>query len=452
MAGLRRVRARPASRWRLIALLAILATLVALAGAGVVQVGETFRRAFLHGFPVYEFARLRAAAVGAAGAAGQIVPNRLAHRQNLSGAGERTVTTPNNDTLYSSAWLDLSGGPVVLSLPPLPDRYHSVALIDVYTDNIAVLGTRDGGGRGGRVMIVGPDWQGMAPEGARLIRATTNDIWMLIRVLVTGESDLADARTAQAAFQLEAAEVGRPFLHTVPTDPGPSDFINVVGEMLGRSPIPSDAARRSAGLDALGIGPGARFDELGWWARQVWHFGLPLARARLDNPGGPDLFQGWTRPVPGVGNAGDNDAVRARVALIGFGALPPEEAIYYRCVTDGSARPLEGSQRYRLHLAAGGPPADGFWSVSLYERTPDGRLFFHDNPLARHALGDRSPGLVRNADGSIDILIQAQMPAGGPSNWLPAPSGRFELALRAYLPSPALAGGDWSPPALEALP
>ena len=436
----------------LILLLAGLATLGAVGVFGVVQVSDTFKRAFLHGFPVYEFARMRAAAVGTAGAPGAVPTNRLVHRPNLTGAGDRTVTTPNNDTLYSVAWLDLSGGPALLTLPALPTRYHSVALIDVYTDNIAVLGSRDGGGQGGRVMIVGPDWRGSPPADARLIRATTNDLWLLVRVLVTGLDDLAAARAAQGSFTLEGAAVARPFGRAVPLNPDPEEFVGVVAEMLARGPVPTTAAARSAGLAIHGMAPEAQFARLSWWVRLVWRVGLPLARARLDNPGGPEMSGGWTVPVAGIGNAGDNDALRARVALVGFGALPAEEAVYYRATADGAGQALDGGRRYRLHLGAGGPPVDGFWSVGLYERTADGRLYFHANALDRYALGDRSPGLLRNPDGSIDILIQHAAPAGDVSNWLPAPPGPFELTLRAYLPRLEVRDGRWSPPTLDIIP
>lgn len=436
----------------LILMLAGLALLSAAGVLGMAQARDTFRRAFLHGFPVYEFARMRAAAIGAPGAAGTATVNHLLHRPNLTGAADRTVTTPNNDTLYSAAWLDLSGGPVLLTLPALPTRYHSVALIDAYTDNIAVLGSRDGGGRGGRVMVAGPDWQGSVPADVRFIRATTNDLWLLIRVLVTGPDDLASARAAQAAFTLDGPAALRPFAHAVPLNPGPAEFVDVVGEMLARSPTPTAATARSVGLAAYGVAPGARFAGLSWWARLVWRLGLPLARARLDNPGGPELAGGWTVPVAGIGNAGENDALRARVALVGFGALPAEEAVYYRGSTDGAGQVLDGGRRYRLHLGSGGPPVDGFWSVGIYERTAEGRLYFHANALDRHALGDRSPGLVRNPDGSIDILLQHDAPAGDRGNWLPAPPGHFELTLRAYLPRQEVRDGRWSPPALNALP
>ena len=42
-----------------------------------------------------------------------------------------------------------------------------------------------------------------------------------------------------------------------------------------------------------------------------------------------------------------------------------------------------------------------FWSLSAYEVAPNGRAIPVDNPLGRHAVGDRTSGLVHGADGSL---------------------------------------------------
>ena len=95
-----------------------------------------------------------------------------------------------------------------------------------------------------------------------------------------------------------------------------------------------------------------------------------------------------------------------------------------------------------------------FWSLSMYQVEADGRLFFTDNPIARYAISDRSTGLVKNADGSLDIIVQQAEPtdAAQKANWLPAPAGPLRLMLRAYLPAPELAQGRVPLPTVEKLP
>ena len=102
--------------------------------------------------------------------------------------------------------------------------------------------------------------------------------------------------------------------------------------------------------------------------------------------------------------------------------------------------------------ADGHLPVSSFWSLSLYEATPDGQFFFTDNPLARYAIGDRTQGLVAAPDGSLDIWIGHTDPGGEcTANWLPAPAGPFALFMRAYLPkTELLEGGYRLPPVVAA--
>ncbi|MFN7398776.1 MAG: DUF1254 domain-containing protein, partial [Sandaracinobacter sp.] len=182
-----------------------------LLGAGVALLANWGRdiaartaSAALKAYPVYAVARtesetrFRARPDAAADASG------LRHISRLSGPRDRWVTTPNSDTLYSSAFLDLSEGPVELDIPALPGRYHSVALMDARTDNWLILGTRDGEqpARTIRLEFGDGDKGARLPEGARIpttYRAPTDRVWLLIRVLVDGPEDLAAAQAAQRA-------------------------------------------------------------------------------------------------------------------------------------------------------------------------------------------------------------------------------------------------------------
>ncbi|MFV0476132.1 MAG: DUF1214 domain-containing protein, partial [Pikeienuella sp.] len=111
------------------------------------------------------------------------------------------------------------------------------------------------------------------------------------------------------------------------------------------------------------------------------------------------------------------------------------EATYLRH-SGVNGRAVIGGYLWRLHCPAGeGLPAASFGSLSLFEPTPEGVFVFVDHEVRRYAIGDRTPGLRHNADGSLDIWISAKNPgADRESNWLPAPPGPFHLFLRAYLP------------------
>ena len=106
---------------------------------------------------------------------------------------------------------------------------------------------------------------------------------------------------------------------------------------------------------------------------------------------------------------------------------------------DADGRPLTGACRYLLRFAAEAtPPAHGFWSLTA-RAADDGSV---------HSTGDLQ-GLALDLDGSLPIHIQYAPPARRHrSNWLPAPPGRFSIALKLYWPAEQALRHDWSPPAV----
>lgn len=119
-----------------------------------------------------------------------------------------------------------------------------------------------------------------------------------------------------------------------------------------------------------------------------------------------------------------------------------EEAAYWTARVDGSGQRLSGRHEYVLQFAAGQlPPNDAFWSLTVTDVVG----YMVSNPLHRSSVDDRT-GLVKNADGSIDIHLQHKAPVGHEQNWLPTPSGRFKLMLRAYLPAAAILDGTYRVP------
>ena len=94
------------------------------------------------------------------------------------------------------------------------------------------------------------------------------------------------------------------------------------------------------------------------------------------------------------------------------------------------------------------PPAGAFWSLIAYDLKTRNLI---ENPLKRYSIGDRTPGLKKNADGSLDIYLQKDQPAAGASNWLPVGEGPFMLVVRIYEPGPSVFDGSYKLPALETL-
>lgn len=411
---------------------------------------DPFERAFFFAFPLYEQARIEQERTGAVGKPGKL--NVIAHRSQLMDHTSHQVTAPNNDTVYSSVFLELSGGPVELNVPSSTDRYFSLAFMSAFTDVFAYVGTRATKGRGGRYWIVGPGWKGVAPGDVKLIHAPSNDVWALMRTLVDGPADLAAAQAFQNALTLSVA-ADRPPPRGFDAAAGdvndPVKFLSLVNEVIARSPGGGGQFGRASQFTAQGIGaPGLPSQAV----LDRWRTTIPGALETLR-----ETFRfrdyavdGWSYQPPGIGDFGTNDQLRAAVALGGIAALGEEEAMYFHANFDGAGEPLMGSTPYRWRVPPGGVPVDAFWSLTMYEVTPEGRYFFTENPIGRYAIGDRTPGLIKDADGGFEILIQRDRPSGTmAANWLPAPPGRMRLALRAYLPRPELRARTWRVPALR---
>jgi hypothetical protein len=154
---------------------------------------------------------------------------------------------------------------------------------------------------------------------------------------------------------------------------------------------------------------------------------------------------GWTT-IFGCGEPGNGMAFKAACANKLPAVNIPQEAVYWMTSADGAGQTLSGQHDYIMHFPAGGlPPNNAFWSLTM----GDAQNHFVSNPINRYSVSDRS-GLVPNIDGSVDIYIQNTAPAGHASNWLPAPSDKFNLWLRVYVPGAAILDGLYKvPPVVE---
>jgi hypothetical protein len=419
-------------------------------GQAANPVDDPFERAFYYAFPLYEFARIQQNRTGAVdGRPGRL--NTIVHRSQLLDHTSRIVTAPNNDTIYSSSFLELSGGPVEISAPGSTDRYFSIAFMQAFTDVFAYIGTRATRGQGGRYWIVGPQWTGEAPDGVQVIRSPTNDAWMLMRALVDGPDDLPAARAFQERLTVSLPPgrgPARGYAIAARDVNDPANFLAVANEVIARSPGGAGQLARAPRFAAQGLGgAGAPAPEMAERYRAV----IPAALETLR-----EVFRfrdysvgGWSYQPPGIADFGENDRLRAAVALGGVAALGEAEAMYFHANYDASGTRLDGGNSYRWRVPPGGVPVDAFWSLTMYTVTPEGRYFFVENPINRYSIGDRTPGLVVGPDGSFDILIQRQAPDGAmAANWLPAPEGPLRLALRAYLPRAQLRNRTWRVPPL----
>ena len=394
--------------------------------------------------------------------------NRFSHIRAFPAADFKMVVRPNFDTLYSSGWLDLREGPVVVSAPDTDGRYYMLPMLDMWTDVFASPGKRTSGTAASSWAVVPPGWEGTLPEGVERIDAPTPVVWIIGRTQTNGAHDYDAVHQVQDGYALRRLSPSSTDDASVEVDPdvdmvtAPLDLVNA---MSGREyfalgarlmkihpPHVTDWSVTSR-MRRLGFVPGEDFDPTGL---------EPTVAAAID--AAPRAAQaaltaqlatmatvknGWQMNVNAIGVYGNFYAKRAIVAMVGLGANPPEDAVYPLLMSDGDGEHVDGSRDYVLHFEHDSlPPVDAFWSVTMY----DEHGFQVANEIDRFAIGDRD-ALRYNDDGSLDLFIQHANP--GPektSNWLPAPQGPLGITMRLYAPRASILSGEWSPPPLQRVP
>ncbi|MET3181435.1 UNVERIFIED_ORG: hypothetical protein ABIC43_004604 [Variovorax guangxiensis] len=424
--------------------------------------------AIVYAFPLYEMSRMRAATspqrTDIAGEAPK--PRRwcnvFTHARQLLGAGKSRVVTPNNDTLYTNAWLDLGDGPLVIDVPDTAGRYYVLGLLDFYTNPFAHIGQRLTGTAARSFLVTPPGWRGEVPaafrEAGSHVEAPTRWLWVIGRILVDGPQDVPAVNALQDGFIVrtpgdwQAGKTSSMPKHFDPAcDPkaplSAEHFAAQVNRALRENPSPARDAGLIARFAALGLGPDA--DALDDTQRSVLQDALDAVLPRLRGAqSGSTAPSGWVQMPLVEGSFGDDHLARALVALKYIGMLESREATYPLAWNDASGRKLNGSGRYTLRFAPGTlPPVEAFWSLTMYDSRD---YMLVDNPIDRYAIGDRTPDLRRDADGGLTLHIQHARPEGeaAQANWLPAPAGDFYLCLRAYVPREEMLDGRYALPAL----
>lgn len=394
--------------------------------------------AYVWGYPLVVMHRTRALHCS------RVPLGRLNHRSDLATPASRSVVAPNNDTLYSSGWFDLRAGDLVLEVPPMDDprRYWSVMVLDAYT-NVSYVCRRTHGAGGATVRLTLDPATETPRDATDVLPVATATAWILGRVLVEGPHDLEAAHAIQQGI-------------VVHTPSGHPDGLTIAG---GRpNEVHTAGAEFFAELAAaIAVDPPA-----------VWHpQPVPAVRHVIDDPasltdderaeavargeqqvagrglGTDKTANGWGTRTRGS-DFGDDVLTRAACAKFVLAGHHPVENRSYIARADASGATLDGDRGVVLRFPKdGGPPCTGFWSLTVYG--PD--MFLVDNAIDRYSIGDRTPGLLRDSDGSLSITI------GGPhpddvSNWLPAPSGGYGLGLRVYEGGPEVVDATWFPPAL----
>jgi hypothetical protein len=401
--------------------------------------------------------------------------NHLDNQARVYTYKDTAIVTPNSDTPYSMAWMDLRAEPIVLSVPAVdPKRYYSVQLCDGNTYNYGYIGSRATGSEAGDYMMVGPDWKGATPPGIKKVfQSGTQFSLAIFRTQLFNPEDLDNVVKVQAGYKMQplSAYLKQPAKTAAPAVDFPkidkelvkTNFFEYLDFVLQFAPPQENEKEIRAALAKIGVGPGKTFNFKDLPLEQKLEIGLGMKEGEKKveeavAKAGKSINGWFISSLAGDSAHYNGDwLLRAVCAKAGIYANDAVEATYPLARVDADGQKLDGSKNnYTLTFPPGQlPPVNAFWSVTMY----DGKTqLLIENPINRYLIN--SPMLANmktNADGSLTLYIQNKSPgADKEANWLPAPNGEIYFVMRLYWPkteAPSIlpAGdGTWKPPAIVA--
>jgi hypothetical protein len=416
-------------------------------------------QAFLWGYPLRYYSLSTPKGI----VAGGTYINDFRRFPELKTAKDRFVVTPNNVTVDAYGTLDLTAEPVVVFVPALTEpRWYLVQIGDSFDEVARNIGGIKGP-QPGVYLITGPDFAGAVPGDMTEVRLRTKIGVAAVRILAKGAADLPKAVEAQEGFHLmplsaylrdglaHKAPAERPLMATYDSK-APEDlrFFDELGyAMSQRLPASADsddtlvASFRQIGLS---VGKGFEWHTLDEPTRRGLARAAKAGEQIVDRKweAAGETANGWKYTFSG-GRAGYDPGLRAALIKYELGAQLSDQVLYPNTAVDDKGEGLTGERKYVLRFDAGKlPPVSVFWNMAMYGSD----MLFVENEFDRYSIGSTTDGLKPDADGSLTILIQKDRPADT-SNWLPAPSGPFNLTMRLYGPETPVLDGSYRLPAVR---
>jgi hypothetical protein len=379
--------------------------------------------------------------------------------------------TPNTSLRYLYVFLNTKDdGPVVLDLPPAANGSSLLGTIaDAWQVPLTDIGFE---GKGGKYLVLPPDYTGEVPSGYVSVRSKTYNTFTTIRSIVASNSEEDERKGDVLVKQIKVyslAHAGNPpaqrFVDM--TDIMYDGLVHYdesiyysLAVMLNEEQVQPEDLQMMGMLLPLGIEKGKDFKPdtatvaqlksaaaeahawllaklptfvENWWPGSQWK--VPVAPIAVQTG-----FK-WT-----VANYFDVDS-----RGIGFASffLPPTKlgggSFYLGANFDGGSQPLRGENTYRLHVPPN-VPVSQFWALTVYN-SDTSALFLNSTRPTRDSL---DKGMRKNADGSVDIYIGPKAPAGQESNWIYTPAGTSWFPwFRFYGPEKALFDKSWKMPDIE---
>lgn len=336
--------------------------------------------------------------------------NQLHHSRELIDHTFKGVVGPNNDTLYSKATVDVSQGPVVLTMPEVKGRYGSVLQLDSMHYEVGVDVNK-----AGKTVWVRKEYTGPIPKHDRLYRINSDLMYILIRTEVVDNNDVADVHKLQDQMKLEG-KVRQAKDIFPPLD---ADFVSRANSLLKDTTL-SEANKKNAECYAsIGILSDTKIDrkilDKAVENGQAW---MKANESNLDT-----AYFNSEENTPKK----DHQKGRAIANYLWHLAFQAKHADYPNIEFDSEGKVLNGDHVYTMTFNKD-MPVNAFWSMTTYIK--DTKLFVPNDDKI-YKVGDKT--VVLNEDGkTITITYSATHPENA-TNWQPTPTGKdFYIGVRLY--------------------
>jgi len=386
--------------------------------------------------------------------------NEFRHQRSIANGSEDEFVNAGSDFLYSTAVIDLTGGPVTLQSGDFRKRWFGVQLLDPHMETIENFGTRRTGSQIVRTVICGPGQTANECGDTEIIRCASHYMYMVARIAVVTDEALEPVHALQNSLEIQAmTDAGIAGLSrrgvdsqqyldqfrqrtSVPCSDGLKFYQELAAVLCHVSPRSHETMLRAL-LSQIGIHSGQPFDEKNLSPAVVE--GLIDARRSADSILGAKFYEvgkqinGWGF-VRDIGRYRDDYILRALVARHGIWANVPEESLYFIARTDATGKPLTGINTYRIQFEKDAlPDVEAFWSLSYYDQ--NGRIPI--DTVAPSFLNSGSDSLKYDAKGGVTVQLGPVAPQPDLNiNWLPTQPQPFSLNLRCYQPTEAFRSGD----------
>jgi hypothetical protein len=400
--------------------------------------------------------------------------NQIAYWSRLPDWKIQTLT-PNPDAIYLTPFINTAEvGPVVLEIPPADEGSITGTVMDVWQcalEDVGPAGVDQG--QGGKYLILPPGYPDTVPAGYIPMQSDTYQGYALLRSIPKSGSEADVAKAVAYGKRIKLYPLSQA------ATPAATTFVDVV-DVVYDSTITYDLRffeslnrivqaepwleRDKAMIDQLksiGVEKGKPFnpdpktkDMLNDAAREAHAWLVARYEASLSpyydgghwaRPGSRELFEGqatfFAKP--------DVYPVDVRGVTFSYAYFTPKHvgagSSYLLTIADKDGRLLDGGTNYRLTVPAN-PPVRQYWSATVYDRATHAPIRNARWP----SRSSQTPGLQKNADGSVDIYFGPKAPAGKESNWVPTNAdGGFEVLFRFYGPEKPLFDKTWRLPDIE---